>query len=68
MSTFCQSGSRIIRAFSDIEKLFLFSDLADEAVKSESNNGFSTSEKARISSRVNKFYRHGRHRGGGGGE
>ena len=28
MSTSCQPGSRVIRAFSDVEKPFLFSDLA----------------------------------------
>ena len=31
MSTSCQPGSRIIRAFSDVEKPFLFSDLAVKA-------------------------------------
>ena len=28
ISTSCHPGSRVIRAFSDVEKLFLFSDLA----------------------------------------
>ena len=42
----CQPGSRVIRAFSDVEKLLLFSV---SVVKG-------TSEKAWISSRVNKFY------------
>ena len=40
-STSCKPDSRVIRAFSDVEKTFLFSDLA---------------VKARISSRVNEFY------------
>ena len=38
--------SVLIRAFSDVEKPFLFSDLA----KSENKKGFSTSEKVRIMS------------------
>ena len=42
--------------FSDVEKPFLFSDLAVKAAKSENKKGFSTSEKARISSWVDKFY------------
>ena len=58
MSTSCQPGSRVIRAFSDVEKTFLFSDLA--ATKSENKKVFSTSQKARLISRVNKFYGHGR--------
>ena len=41
---------------SDVEKTFLFSDLAVKAAKSEKKKGFSMSEKARISSRVIKFY------------
>ena len=70
MSTSCQTDSRVIRAFSDVEKPFLFSDLsafdiekpclfpdlAVKAAKSENKKSFPTSEKARISSRVNKFY------------
>ena len=35
MSTSCQPSSRVIRAFSDIEKPFLFSDLAALTPKSE---------------------------------
>ena len=31
MSTSCQSGSRVIRAYSDVEKPFIFSDLAVRA-------------------------------------
>ena len=45
-----------VRAFSDVKKPFLFSDLAVKAAKSENKNGFTTSEKAMISSRINKFY------------
>ena len=37
MSTSCQLGIREIRAFSDIEKPLLYSDLAVKAVKSENN-------------------------------
>ena len=54
MSISRQPGSRVIRAFSDVEKSFT------STAKSENKLGFSTSEKARISSRVNKFYLHGR--------
>ena len=55
MSTSCQLGIREIRAFSDIEKPLLYSDLAVKAVKSENKKkGFSTSENARISSRLYK--------------
>ena len=53
MSTSCQPGSRVIRAFSDVEKPFLFSVLVVKAAKSENKynvQGFSTSEKAQISS------------------
>ena len=47
---------QVIRAFSGVEKPFLFSDLAVKAAESENKNKvFSTSEKAWISSRVNKF-------------
>ena len=35
MSTSCQQGSRAFRTFSDVEKPFLFSDLAVKAAKSE---------------------------------
>ena len=35
LSTSFQPGSRVIRAFSDVEKPFLFSDLAAKATKSE---------------------------------
>ena len=42
-------------ALSDVVKPFLFTDLAVQA-KSENNKGFSMSEKAQTSSRVNKFY------------
>ena len=35
MSISCQPGSQVIRAFSDIEKPFLFSDLAALIAKSE---------------------------------
>ena len=38
----------LIRAFSDVEKPFLLSDLAALTAKSENKNGFSTSEKVRI--------------------
>ena len=57
MSTSCQPGSRVIRAFSDVEKAY-FLILRVQAAKSEILNkkGFSTSEKARISKRVNEFY------------
>ena len=50
ISTSCQPGSRVIRAVSDVEKLFiLFSNLAVKA-KSENKKKvfFSTSKKARI--------------------
>ena len=56
MSTSCQPGIQVIRAFSDGEKPFLFSDFAVKAAKSENKNVFSTPEKARISSWVYKFY------------
>ena len=56
MSTSCQPCSRVIRAVSDFEKTFLFSDLEVKTSKSEDKKGFSTSDKARIGSRVNKFY------------
>ena len=51
MSTPCNQGRRLIRAFSDVEKPFLFSDLVALTAKSENKKGFSMSEKARISSR-----------------
>ena len=54
-STSCQQSSRVVRAFSDVEKPFLFSDLAVKAAKSENIKVFSMSEKARISSRVNSY-------------
>ena len=38
----------------------LLLDLVVKANKSENKKGFSMSEKARISSQVNKFYGHGR--------
>ena len=41
---------------SGVEKPLLLSDLAVKAAKSEKKKGFSMSEKARISSRVIKFY------------
>ena len=41
---------------SAIDKHFSFSDLAALTAKSENEKGFSTPEKTRISSRVNKFY------------
>ena len=56
MSTSCQPGSRVIGAFFDVEKPILFSYLAVKAAKSENKKGFSTSEKARLSGGVNKFY------------
>ena len=56
MSTSCQAGSQVIQAFFDVEKPFLFSDLAVKATKSETKIGFLTSQKAKISSQVNKFY------------
>ena len=56
MSTSCQPGSRVVRAFSDVEKPFLFSDLAVKAPKSENKKGLSMSEKSTISSLVNKRY------------
>ena len=39
-----------------LKSFFLFSDLAALIVKSENKKGVSTSEKARICSRLNKFY------------
>ena len=56
MSTSCQSGSRVIPAFSGVEKPCLISDQAVIATKSENKIGFSTSKKARISCRVNKIF------------
>ena len=57
MSTSCQAGNRVIRAFRDVEKPVLISDFAVTADKSENKKkGFSMLEKARISSRVHKFY------------
>ena len=51
MSVSCQPGSRVIRAFSDAGKPFLFSNLAVTAAKSGNKTGFPTSEKVRTSSR-----------------
>ena len=46
MSTSCQQGSRVIRTFSDVEKLlFSFSDLAVIAAKQKIKRSFPTSEK-----------------------
>ena len=56
MSASCKPGSRVIRAFSGVEKPFVSSDLAVKAAKSENKQCFSTPGKARINSRVNKFY------------
>ena len=56
ISTSCQPGSRVIRAFSKVEKPFLFSDLAALTAKPENKKGFSRSEKARIGRRVNMVY------------
>ena len=56
MPTSFQPGNRVIRAFRDVEKPVLISDLAAVTAKSENKIGFSRSEMARISSRVNKFY------------
>ena len=41
---------------SDVEKPYSYSDLVALTAKSENEEGFSTPGKARISSRVNKFY------------
>ena len=41
---------------SDVKKPFSCSDLAALTAKPENEKGFSTPKKARISSRVNKFY------------
>ena len=41
---------------SDVDKPFSFPDLAALTAKSENEKGFSTPEKTRISSRVNRFY------------
>ena len=46
MSASCQPGSRVIRVFSDVKKP------SNLKIK----EGFSTSEKVRIGSRVNRFY------------
>ena len=40
MSTSCQQGGQVIRSFSDVEKPFLFSDLAVEAAKSKNKKRF----------------------------
>ena len=56
MSVSCQPGSRVIRAFSDVEKPFLFADFAVEAAKIRKQKNTFQSEKALISSRVNKDY------------
>ena len=60
MSVSCYPGCRVIRAFSDVEKPYLFSDWAVKAanltVKTENKKDFSTPEKTRISGRVNEFY------------
>ena len=45
MSTSCQPGSQVIRTFSDIEKPLFCSEYAVKASKSETDKGFSTSEK-----------------------
>ena len=55
MSTLSQPGCRVIRAFFNVKKPFLFSDLAVKAAKSENEKGFSTEDEARISNRVNKL-------------
>ena len=73
MSNSCQPRSRVIRAFSELHSFFcfffffLFSDFAIKATKSENKKGFSISVKARISSRVHKFF-FDTVAGGGGGE
>ena len=51
MSASCQPGSRVIRAFSDVEQLFYFLIWRLKPPK-QKIKGFSTSKKARISSRV----------------
>ena len=56
MSTSCHPGSWVIRAFSDVGKPFLFSDLAAKAARSENKKRLFNVRNARISSRVNKFY------------
>ena len=54
-SNSCQPGSRVIRAFPDVEKFF--SDTAVKDAKPENiKKNFSTSTKAQINSRVKKFY------------
>ena len=45
MPASCQTGSRVIPAFSDAEKPFLFSDLAALTTEPENEKGFSTSNK-----------------------
>ena len=40
MSTSCHSNSRVIRAFSDVEKPFLLSDLAVQAAISENKKAY----------------------------
>ena len=49
MLALCQPESRVIRAFADVEKPFLFSDFV-KAAKSENEKVFVTSEKAGICS------------------
>ena len=56
MSTACQPDSRVIRAFSGVEMQFIFSVMAVKAAQSENEKRLFNVEKARISSRVNKFY------------
>ena len=55
MSTSFQPGSWVIRAFSDVEKPFLFSNLVNKAAKSDNKKDFSMSENAQICSRTNRL-------------
>ena len=48
MSTSCQPDSRVIQAFSDVEKPSLFSDLAVKAAKSENKKAFQCQRRLRL--------------------
>ena len=57
----CQPGSQVIRAFSDVEKPFIFLFGNFQPPNQKTKKGFSTSE---ISSRLNKFLLYARLKNG----
>ena len=55
MSTSCQPGSRVIGAFPDVEKPFLFSDLAVKAAKQKINKTFQHQRRLGLAARIINF-------------